>query len=332
MIFLEHSLPDTAASARNARSTSSSPGAIALFGAGLIGSAIRASIAAAQRYNMEELATPWQEPRALGEHIESVGARLVRAASAHPGAVRNVAVIWSAGRAGFVATEEETRPELASFDRVLRMAETVARSTNSRVAFHLISSAGGLFEGSRLVEATTQPRPRRPYGRLKLAQEKRVEAANEQLRRVVYRPSSIYGSIESGHRMGLIPTLVVHGALNRVTRITGDLTTLRDYVWVGDVGAHVAHNVLEGGTVNVASIDRQLLVSGKPTSIAEVRSVIERVLHNRRLLLAPQPACENAEHITFAPSATPPGWRVTAMETSCRALYQEWLENPHRDE
>ncbi|MEM7167745.1 MAG: NAD(P)-dependent oxidoreductase [Planctomycetota bacterium] len=317
MILLE----DHTASEPRRESKYTRPAAIALFGVGLIGSAIHEALTRAGNYSAESVPTPWTDSVQLQQHLKTIGEQL-RATAGRRGSAP-LAVVWSAGSAGFNATPEATTHELAAFEAVLQMTRDIARQGNG-VALHLVSSAGGLFEGTRLVEANTAPSPQRPYGDLKLAQEQLAEQAATQLHCTVYRPSSIFGSVSSRHRMGLIPTLVVNGALNRVTTITGDLATLRDYVWVRDLATHIARRVRNGTTKPGRTV--QLLASGKPTSIAEARTLIERVLHNRKLLLAPQPQKQNAQHITFSPTAIAPDWHPTALETSCRALYQQWLQ------
>ena len=62
-------------------------------------------------------------------------------------------VLWSAGKAGFTATEADYARELANYERMLGTFETVGHA----MTFVHLSSAGGLYEDQRHVGPETVP-------------------------------------------------------------------------------------------------------------------------------------------------------------------------------
>lgn len=283
---------------------------VALFGVGLVGSAIARALEAGG-YRGERLAFPWGDPGTWRPRLEAVSARLA--------GVGGLAVVWSAGRAGFASGAGECAAEEQVFGAVLAMAGGLG----ARVDFHLVSSFGGLFEGQRVVGRGSAPRPRRPYGELKLRQEERLAAATGLARRVVYRMSSVYGPAPAGQRRGLIPSLVADACARRVSHIGGRPSTLRDYLWAGDAGRFVARQVRErrGDAVH-------LLGSGKPSSIGEIVQRVESAL-GRRLYLQYSTSPGNPRDISLAPSALPAGFVPRHLETVVRQLARERLPLGH---
>ena len=69
-------------------------------------------------------------------------------------------------------------------------------------------------------------------------------AASGRLGKHVYRVSSVYGIIDTRYRMGLIPTLLRDGLRRQVSTIAGSPSTLRDFVWLEDVGRYIALDIL----------------------------------------------------------------------------------------
>lgn len=299
------------------------PRLVSVVGAGLIGSAVVERLESSGRWRRELLPLDWEDgrlqERQLAALAERVADRLAAAAAgARDAAPPRLAVLWSAGRSGFGATAAEAERELASFRRVLETTLRLAEEhPGSRVSFGMISSAGGLFEGQRVVTARSVPAPRRPYGELKLAQEEMLAGLAGGLAWRVYRLTSIYGATGTSPRRGLIPTLILNGIRQRVTAITGSFSTLRDYVWVGDVATYVAADL----TGAPAGTSRCVLASAKPSSIFEIRRLIERVV-GRPLYLTLSGDATNRADITFAHDADPAGWRTSSLETCVRAIYR----------
>lgn len=177
-----------------------------------------------------------------------------------------------------------------------------------RRAFHLVSSAGGLFEGQVAVGRDAAPRPLRPYGEGKLRQEQLVSAEDRLGRRRIYRPSSVFGYAPRARR-GLIAALIAAAVQSRTARIMGSMTTQRDYVFARDVGRHISAAILSPGD---APIRTSVLAQGRPTAIFEVIRLIEAQISTPVLLrLDPHP--ENGRDNTFLQSVLPKGFRPTRL-------------------
>jgi UDP-glucose 4-epimerase len=212
--------------------------------------------------------------------------------------------------------ERDTLPELDSFSEVVEMAVAVVRENPAcLIRFHMLSSAGGLFEGQRNVNNASPPAPGRPYGFLKLAQEK-ILGDCDGLIQFIYRPTSVYGFAGLNRRMGLIPTLLWNGSKNKVSTIYGAPETLRDYAWADDVGAFVAKIIDSTATGS----GRFILASGKPSALFEIFNHIEKML-NKRLFCHYIKSGGNAEHNTFSMKTHPVGWNPLDLETGIRKTY-----------
>jgi UDP-glucose 4-epimerase len=284
--------------------------AVAVFGMGLLGTAVVADLTRRHAWEKRELPFPWEAGPAQVEAVAGIEAFMAGASA------NDLRVVWAAGRAGFGATDAEVDRELESFKAVLALAERlVDRRANAAVGFHLLSSAGGLFEGQREVGAETKPLPRRPYARLKLQQEELLAAAGERLVRRVYRVSSVYGLPRGRQRLGLIPTLVGNGLRHRVSTLVGRATTLRDFVWAGDVGRFVAADL--GATA--AGLVIHLLAAGRSATLLEVQRLIEAAI-GRRLYVTYAADPSNAADVTFSPRALPAGWEPLDLGCGVRLV------------
>lgn len=296
-------LPDKASGERHV---------IVVFGAGLVGGAIAGAVCRREDAAARVLPLSWSsaaqrrgELAGLLDLLEDPGMPTAR-----------IDLVWAAGRAGFGASGAELALETEALDDILAWSRTLkASAARSRLTIHMISSAGGLFEGQRLVDAASVPRPLRPYGEAKLAQEKSLEALRAQTTAHIYRPSSVYGFGVRGARAGLLNTLVENSRLGRTTRIFGGLDTLRDYVLSTDIGTFIARKIF----MPEESSRTFLLATGKPTSIFEmIRLVREVIGQPLKIKLDVQPS--HAGHISFRPGGLPSGWRPTDLETGIRIV------------
>ena len=146
---------------------------IALFGAGLIGSAVARAIMQEGMRSAITLPFSWKDADRREADLASLREMMFGTMTR---SVRHIEVVWTAGRAGFAAAWADFEEELAAFESVYS-ASACCCAIPAQVArhrFHMMSSAGGLFEGQRFVEKQTVPAPRRPYGHLKLEQELRA--------------------------------------------------------------------------------------------------------------------------------------------------------------
>jgi UDP-glucose 4-epimerase len=198
------------------------------------------------------------------------------------------------------------------------------RAPDARHAVHLLSSAGGLFEGQTFCDAASLPAPLRPYGAGKLRQEALARALAPGTRVEIYRPSSVYGVSRSG-RVGLVTALIGNALRGATTRIVGHAGTLRDYVHAEDVGRFLAARVAAAEAPGPPAI--HLLARGRPAAMTEVIAHVERAL-DARLRLQFDPAPGNARDMSFRPSALPAGWSQVDLGTGiaqvARRLRQDW--------
>lgn len=301
---------------RTARGDDGNPFLIAVFGAGLIGRSVIDALAGRHQAGMSTMPLQWSSPAARTADLAAIDAQLrseLRACSA-------VRILWSAGRAGFLSSDSDAAEELASFREIVQLSESIAKDhPDRRLSFHMVSSAGGLFEGQRHVNSSNTPEPRRPYGRLKLAQE-RILNGSAMSRSRIYRVSSVYGHVTRGVRSGLVPTLITDGFRRSVTRINATSRTLRDFVFADDLGAYIAQQLLD------TSDDKpviSLLTRNRPCSLLEVQHMIEGIFQ-RKLYVSYSVDAGNSADITFA--GTPPnGWHPSDLRSNVAPIYQQAL-------
>ena len=298
------------------------PQVIAIFGVGLLGGSIyrniinQVEIITQQRFDFD-----WISGEKQNCHAQKIHELLTKINIRSNTRIKRVVIVWSAGSAGFSSNNEEVANELSTFQTVLDIARRLKTSLiSTAVEFHLVSSAGGLFEGRTYVDEQTAPKPCRPYGYLKQAQEQLL-LDEDLLIPQIYRPSTVYGPILSGTRRGLVSTLLHNGSLKVVSNILGHLYTLRDYVYYDDIGRYISDSILLCEASKRQRVS--FLVSGKPTSIFELIHIIERILKHRlyfKLQYHPNNSCD----INFSPSVSPNDWRPTALEYGCERIYREW--------
>ena len=300
---------------------------VLIFGLGLIGRSIVHGLHRRSDYSTTELPYSWSGGSAQamdGQRIvEFVSSRRSLPRGTRPSRESpRVDLVWSAGRGGFGSTEEQLGPELRSFESVLMLASRI-RSLHPECghAFHMISSAGGLFEGQRNVGPESRPEPKGPYAALKLKQEELLGGLDPAVDKFVYRPSSVYGFVAGGMREGLLTTLISNGIRRQVSRVFGEPGTLRDYVLASDVGQFVADRLV--GAIREHGIFT--LASGKPSTISEILRMTEALI-DRSLYVVFQQSAVNAEHNTFRPDALPVDWSPTALYTGMQQTKLRLLE------
>lgn len=290
---------------------SSPPGVVLLFGSGLIGGAVASALISAglgvicQRFN-------WNWPRPSASDTQAIERAAILALAERRNA--NFTVIWAAGRSGFASSSEDMSLELTALELVMQTARKIGAECAPRNrGFVHISSAGGLFEGQVACGLDAAPRPIRPYGHGKLAQEKLIQDSDVLGTRLILRPSSVYGYNRDARR-GLISTLAVTAIQQTPATIFGSLTTLRDYLYAPDIGRYIAARVINAESHWPSKqLETCVLASARPASVFEVLRLVEdhvgRVLNVR---LDPNPS--NALSNSFLPSALPKGFRITSLE------------------
>lgn len=285
-----------------------------IFGSGTLGSAVTRSLLRLGMLHTAHFAIPWENPPARLSALHDV-IRFLSLQSC--GDSCSLSVIWAAGRAGFSATPRDASNELSVYADVLNFLKSASRLLSSHTtSFHLISSAGGLYEGQNVSELSKAPLPRRTYGVLKLIQEERTVAILADWSVHIHRPSSVYTLPGQGERLGLISTLVKNGLSHCTTTIFGGLDTLRDFVTASDVGAYVARQVMEDES-GIQGV--HMLVSAQPTSILEAIKTVESVI--RRRLYVNIAESWNAQDITFSPTVKADNFECTPLRVGIKRVY-----------
>jgi UDP-glucose 4-epimerase len=285
---------------------------VLIFGLGMIGSAISASLRQLNFSREAEIAYDWSDKnqRTRAQCKIEDACRMV---SSEPA---KLAVVWSAGSAAFHSTTDEAAKEQDAFEDTTTFTKKLRQRVNPKqFTFHFMSSAGGLFEGQRVVNFDSIPNPIRPYGHLKLAQEKLLMSFFNPHELVFYRPSSVYGPMHQRTQKGLINNLVRNGRSERVTVLDARIMSLRDYVFSYDIGKYVARSI-RFSKVQFEPTER-FLVSSRCSSIFEVVKKIERVL-NLSLRVRYDVNFGNHRNITFSDRILPKNWRPSSLEVGLR--------------
>lgn len=297
------------------------PGVALLFGTGLIGAAVAKALSRATGAVTQPLLWRWEDNGA--KDAQAMVRVAVAALTERPGA--GLTVIWAAGRSGFGSDSEVMEREAAALDAVLASGRHILDAVpDRRGALHHVSSAGGLFEGQVACGPDAVPRPLRPYGLAKLAQERTVIDHKDFAIRRIYRPSSVYGHATGG-RVGLIPALMTAAFTRLPARVLGALSTQRDYIHADDIGRHVAQRVLDPGT---APLVTSLLAQARPASIFEILRLVEAQI-GLPILQELDPRPDNARDTTFLRTALPPGFRpvplVEGITRTALTMYRDHM-------
>ena len=294
---------------------------IAVFGIGLVGHAICVELVRAGARCALEIPVNWSTPLSVEDAVCRICEAAQSAAEQSVLPLR-ISVVWAAGSAGFQSPEAAHALELEHLKVVLSLGERLAHAGSQWARrFFLVSSAGGLFEGQRNVGPESIPQPLRAYGGFKILQERALSSAGGFQTSFIYRPSTIYGHSPKG-RLGLVSALLLNGIRRRVSTISGNATTLRDYVFSGDVGRFIAAEILMPGEINAQRI--RFLVSGKPSSILEITRVVEELLC-RKLYLSYALVPQNALHNTYSRTAVPHTWRSASIREGMQAVLRSLM-------
>jgi hypothetical protein len=284
-----------------------------MFGLGMIGSAIRDTLLGFEYHLMAKIDFDWED----AEYRDRAFRLIETSCLAYSPPPDRVSIVWSAGKGGFHSTQDElSRENIPFMDTVSFVSKLKNALDSTRLDFHYISSAGGLFEGQRVITCKSNPAPVRPYGRLKLAQEHVLRSSFGKNEIAFYRPSSVYGPMVQKTQQGLINNLVTNGRNSRVTVLDAHVMSLRDYVFSGDIGNFVAKRIRSGNT-GASSSPVHFLVSSRCSSIFEVVHKIERTL-NLNLQFRYDESFGNNSNITFSDSVLPPGWSPSTLDVGIR--------------
>ncbi len=285
-----------------------------LFGSGLIGESIGIALEGKFTYKSVNIKVLWgaydQIDSTVKEIIENT--KLLSKDKSET----KVTIVWAAGVSGFYSKVEETDVEYLFFQRLINLLTT--KSNNFVFNFIFFSSAGALYEGMTGIDYNTDICINRPYGELKLNQERYLQQSNKISSLLILRPSSVYGFIDNRvKRPSLIPTIMHNALLNKLSTLYGDLYTLRNYIWVEDVANFVINKLIhfEDGMY--------ILAGSRSHSIIEIKKEIERVVR-KRVYFKLNSSIENNLDIVFSNNLFPWKYTNTTILDGIYKISQKW--------
>ena len=285
------------------------------FGIGLLGTAIKKIILKkefSENIHLSSYQFDWQKI----EYTSISLADFFKTNAENLSKLKELHIIWSAGKAGFSATKSQAEYQLHQFKLTLNQLISALNKQNINPIFHLMSSGGGLFEGQTLIEQSSVPKPQRPYGEMKLAEEQFLLKHPSSVAVNIYRLSSVYSVDVLDKRKGLMNILMENGLKHRVSTIFGQENTIRDYVLDKDIAkfliAKIYNNEATGGIF--------CLASGKPSTIFEIRKQIEKIL-NKKIFISFSPVVSNAANMSYAHTIIAKGFKAENQNTSLKKLY-----------
>ena len=119
--------------------------------------------------------------------------------------------------------------------------------------------------------------------------------------------------------MGLLPTILKFGILHKELRIVGNQNTLRDFVYVKDIGSHIANRIGEPSSLEISI---EFLVSGRPCSIYAIQHITENLVR-RKVYFVFAPQHTHSLDITYARDTMPEKWEPVDLETGMRRLLSD---------
>lgn len=291
------------------------------FGIGLVGKAIKNSILCHQDVQrIQYIPFLWNQERTGLQCLKQIFEKTTQLIDNEK---TRLYVVWSAGKCGFGATDIETQREYQLFCEVIdRIDAFVQTLPLSLIYFYLISSAGGLYENQSYVDVYSNPAPQRPYGFLKLEQEKYL-LTKQYIEAKIFRISSVYSRYLPEGRKGLIAVMMDNCIRNKVSIIFGSASTLRDYILAEDIGDYLATCIFSTDN-NIPQI--QFLVAGQPSSILKIKKYIEIVI-GKKSYVNYSLIKSNASNICFSPQLVPLGFRPSPLYLNIQLLYLNILGN-----
>jgi nucleoside-diphosphate-sugar epimerase len=292
---------------------------VALFGLGLIGSAISRALQSRGWQLTAQIPYSWVPTHQLEDDsfikkIEELGS------------VARFHWIWAAGSAGFGSSETAFREELLNFQRFLRLVERINLLFKDYKDIYFFSSAGALHLGQTLVESPESARASNKYGELKLAQEKFLQSANLGSVKICLRPSSVFGPLLSKARMGLIPVMLKNALSAKLTPIIGYSTTRRDYIFSEDVGNYIARAIDFVKTKqSPETFQIRYLVESRSMSIFEIKNRMELYL-SRPTFVRYQLNPTNSQNICFSPKIKAEGFQTRPFEVCLKAVRDSFYQ------
>ena len=210
-------------------------------------------------------------------------------------------IVWSAGKAGFAASDADMQAEFSVYQEVVQALNT----HDIDLRFNLLSSAGGIYENSSFINHLDAISPQRPYANWKLKQESLL--AELSIKSRVYRIASVYGYKQGQGRLGLINTMIKNTLNREPVKVFGNQNTLRDYIYHFDIARFVVDNLLR------EVFATEILASGKATSISTLINMVQRLTRQPVKTLYIDDF-NNSNDIVFDRHLVPKNLRITSLE------------------
>lgn len=253
---------------------------------GLLGRSTSA-LAAHRRHDVVRSTIPWQDD------CDTVVSALLDGAQQtirHAGNDR-CNLVWVAGAGVVGSSAEALAHELSVYQTFLGELEGLLARRPRNASLFLASSAGGVYAGAvgpPFTEATVVS-PLAAYGQTKLAMEASTRTFVEHtgMPAMIGRISNLYGPGQNiAKPQGLISQLAKAYLLRTPILLYVSLDTIRDYLYVGDCARMVVRAVeLMRADMPSASPIVKILASGRPTTIAELLGIFQRLFKRRAPLV-----------------------------------------------
>jgi len=206
---------------------------------------------------------------AIASAFERRGARIGRFTKENPYVGGAPTVVWAAGH----VTPADTSHGARAIGDLTHLIEAARRS--AEVPHVVLLSSGGAVYGPPATAPfgeSDEPSPANDYGRIKLAEERLLAAAD--IPHTVLRVANPYGPAQVASAalalggQGVIGQWLAAVRAGRPITLFGDGSTVRDFVYVDDVAEAVANAAEKRphDTVNVGS--------GEPTSLADLLNAV----------------------------------------------------------
>ena len=291
------------------------------LGIGLIGKSLSDYIASyygERRRQIKESKLEWHDPDHIIMQLKSIE-KIIHKKSV----TEKIHIIWSAGKSGFLSNEKECDQEYGVFCKIINfLAHDFCKSSFDK-SFYLFSSAGGLYEGQYVFDKHMEPTPKRHYGFLKLKQENYLSDKKSFFKSIsILRPSSVFSHNLFNKRLGIIGVLISNGILNKVTKIFGTESTLRDYILAEDIAAFIV-KLIE--TQYKKGYEVFFLISALPISIFRLKVIIADLIGQP--LLIQYLGSSNSDNILYHHSIKPRTLFTRPLTESLKLTKENFLKS-----
>lgn len=298
---------------------------VTLFGTGLIGYQVFENLKRSTDWNIQILPYSWDNGEKRTENLTLLNETIKDCLSDKYEDKPKLDFVWCAGKAGFSAEASDFESEHLAFVQAYSACSSIAKSFQFQSSkCHMVSSAGGLFEGQTFIDQNSKPVPLRPYGDAKLRLEALISKPENTLSPYIYRPSSVYGYNNFKSRVGLIVALLGNSIRNAESVIYGKPSTLRDFVFADDIGKFICDKILsthiESGIFTLAA--------GKSTSMYEIITLIQSI-ERKNLFLRYSSESTNTSDNTFNPAGLPDDWHPTPLGVGLSQVSQRMKTHFH---